>query len=143
MPPISRTRKRFPRKNGRQGAAVVEFAVVAPLMILLTMGMMEMGRVVMVKQLLVNASREGARMAVLPEATSAEVQSAVEQELQASSIVGATVTLTPTVIESAPSGAPVTVAISIPAANVSWIPKPMFTFSNTLSSSTTMRREGR
>ena len=39
---------------------------VAPLLILLTMGMMEVGRMVMVKQLMVNASREGARRAVLP-----------------------------------------------------------------------------
>lgn len=138
-----RTRKRTYRLETRKGAAVVEFAVVAPLMILLTTGMMEMGRVVMVKQLLVNASREGARLAVLPEATTIEVQNAVEQELQASSIHGATITLTPTVIESAPPGSPVTIAISIPAADVSWIPKPMFTFSNTLSSATTMRREGR
>lgn len=143
MKPLPRTRKHGTRPEARQGAAVVEFAVVAPLMILLTMGMMEMGRVVMVKQLLVNASREGARLAVLPEATTTEVQNAVEQELQASSINGATITLTPTVIESAPPGAPITIAISIPAADVSWIPKPMFTFSNTLSSSTTMRREGR
>ena len=47
------------RRQDRVGAAAVEFAIVAPLMFLLTMGMIEVGRMVMVKQLMVNASREG------------------------------------------------------------------------------------
>ncbi len=65
----------------RTGAAVVEFAVVAPLLFMLTLGLMEVSRMVMVKQLLINASREGARLAVLPGATSDEVLALVSHEL--------------------------------------------------------------
>ena len=129
------------RKQARVGAAVVEFAVVGPLMIMLTMGMMEVGRAVMVKQLLVNASREGARMAILPSATSQNVIAQVQSQLAASSINGTTVTLTPSLLQNAPAGTPVTVAISVNANQVSWIPNPAFTLNRTITASTTMRRE--
>ena len=129
------------RDRNRTGAAVVEFAIVAPVMIMMTMGMMEVGRLVMVKQLLVNASREGARMAVLPGTSTEEVQALVQQELTNSTISGATITITPSILASAGSGTPVTVSISVPAASVSWIPNPMFSLQTNIDASTTMRRE--
>ena len=110
-------------------------------MILLTMGMMEVGRMVMVRQLLVNASREGARLAVLPGTGSQEVQTLVQEELQASSISGATVSVSPTLLASASAGTPVTVTVSVPSSAVSWVPNPLFNFSSILDASTTMRRE--
>lgn len=128
-------------KENRVGAAVVEFAIVAPVMLIMTMGMMEVGRMVMVKQLLVNASREGARLAVLPGTSAEEVQSLVQDELTNATINGATVTITPSLLVSAGSGTPVTVNVSVPAAAVSWVPNPMFSFQTTLDASTTMRRE--
>ena len=51
-------------RRKRRGAAVVEFAIVAPLFFLLIFGMIEYGRMVMVQQVITNASREGARRAV-------------------------------------------------------------------------------
>jgi Flp pilus assembly protein TadG len=134
-------RGKFSTAARRAGAAVVEFAFVAPLLILLTMGMMEVGRMVMVKQLLVNATREGARLAVLPGATDSEVTSQVQADLVAASVNGATVTLSPASISSAPAGTPITVSASIPATAISWVPKPIFSFNNTLEASTTMRTE--
>ena len=133
------TRNRRQQKK-RAGAAAVEFAVVAPLMILLTMGMMELGRVVMVQQILVNASREGARLAVLPGIEEAEVQSRVLGDLQATAINGATVTVSSD--PNAPGGSSVTVSVSVPAKDISWIPNPAFTFNTVLNAATTMRREG-
>lgn len=129
------------RKPARTGAAVVEFAIVGPLMIMLTMGMMEVGRAVMVKQVMVNASREGARMAILPSASSQTVIAQVQAQLAASSINGTTVTITPPSLDNAPAGTPVTVAISVNASQVSWIPNPAFTLNRTISTATTMRRE--
>ncbi len=128
-------------KQRRCGAAVVEFAVVGPLMVMLTMGMIEVGRVVMVKQLMVNASREGARMAILPSSNSESVLAKVQQELTAASINGANVTLNPQSLATAAAGTPVTVSISVPASQVSWIPNPAFTFTQNITASTTMRRE--
>ncbi len=129
------------KEQCRKGAAVVEFAIVGPLMIMLTMGMMEVGRAVMVKQVMVNASREGARMAILPSASSQTVIAQVQSQLSAASINGTTVTLSPPSLDNAPAGTPVTVAISVNASQVSWIPNPAFTLNRTITTSTTMRRE--
>src|SRR5687768_2436293 len=67
---------RLYRRN-RRATAAVEFAIVAPVFLLLVFGMIEYGRMVMVQQIITNASREGARTAVLDGATTAGVQSAV------------------------------------------------------------------
>jgi Flp pilus assembly protein TadG len=132
---------RLCRRN-RRGAAVVEFAIVAPVFFLLVFGMIEYGRLVMVQQILTNASREGARQAVLDGATSTEVKSAVTTYLQNTSITGSTVTLNPTEPSTAGYGEPVTVTVTIPFSKVSWLPQPMFlSGSYTLTASTVMRRE--
>lgn len=140
-PRLSRTsiRRRLTRK--RSGAAVVEFAVVAPLMMMMTLGLMEVSRIVMVKQLLVNASREGARLAILPQATSENVRNQVVADLQAASVSGVTVSISPTLLTGETAGTPVTVSASVAAADVSWIPHPLYSFNTTLVGSTTMRKE--
>lgn len=50
--------------NRRRGVAAAEFAVIAPLLGLLIIGMCEMGRAVMVKDILTNAARKGCRTGV-------------------------------------------------------------------------------
>lgn len=134
------SRKRRSR-NSRSGAAVVEFAIVGPLMIMLTMGMMELSRVVMVKQLMIHATREGARMASLNGTTTSDVVSFVQQELQSQSVAGTSISTIPAEVSGVTGGSQVTVQISVPAALVSWIPTPMFTGNTTLTAETTMRRE--
>jgi Flp pilus assembly protein TadG len=129
------------RSSNRRGAAVVEFAIVSPLLFLLVFGMIEYGRMVMVQQVITNASREGARLAVLDGATSTSVKTQVESYLTNSSVDGATVTLTPEEPSTAAYGAAVTVAVSIPFTSVSWLPTPMFLGGKTLFASTVMRRE--
>lgn len=128
-------------RKQRRGAAVVEFAVVAPLFIMLVFGMIEYGRMVMVQQLIVNAAREGARLGVLDGATTADVTSAVNGYLNNASISGATVTVSPSPPSSAGYGAPVSVTVSIPFSQVSWLPSPMYLGGKTLTTTTVMRRE--
>lgn len=131
---------RLCRRN-RRGAAAVEFAVVAPLFFLLVFGMIEFGRMVMVQQIITNGSREGARIAVLDGATSGEVVTAVETYLSNASIEGAEISVTPNPPSSAGYGEPVTVVVSIPFNQVSWLPSPMFLGGNTMTATTVMRRE--
>lgn len=134
---------RLCRKN-RRGAAVVEFAIVAPVFFLLIFGMIEYGRMVMVQQILTNASREGARFAVVQSTDDTQaVQDTVTNYLTSASIGG-----TPTVsVEWPPSGGtsssePVTVTVSIPFGQVSWLPSPMFVNSTMpLTAVSVMRRE--
>ncbi len=126
----------------RRGAAAVEFAMVAPVFFLLIFGMIEFGRLVMVQQVITNASREGARIAVLDGATGAEVNTAVENYLTGANISGANVTVDPSEPSTAGYGEPVTVTITIPFNQVSWLPSPMFVGGDTnLTATTVMRRE--
>jgi len=129
-------------RRKRCGAAVVEFALVAPVFFLLVFGMIEFGRMVMVQQIITNASREGARIAVLDGTTAAEVHSTVSNYLQNSSIRGATIIIDPPEPGTAGYGAPVSVTVQVPFAQVSWLPAPFFIGANTnLSATTVMRRE--
>jgi len=128
-------------RKKRLAAAAVEFAVVAPVFLLLVFGMIEYGRMVMVYQVLTNASREGARAAVLDGATTTSVTTSVNGFLTDAFISGATVTVSPNPPGSALYGDPVTVTVSIPFSQVSWLPSPMYLGSRTLSSATAMRRE--
>ena len=120
---------------------MVEFAVVAPLFFLLVFGMIEFGRMVMVQQVITNASREGARIAVLDGATTSDVTTAVDNYLTSAAVRGATVSVTPSPPSSAGYGAPVTVTVSVSFNQVSWLPSPMFLGGQNLSAVTVMRRE--
>ncbi len=108
--------------------------------------MVEFGRAVMVQQVLVNASREGARQAVLDGSTVAEVESRIEGYLSASTIDGASIEYEVNgVIVGNPSvakfGDAVTVRISVPFDSVSWLPVPDYLGGTTLTASSIMRRE--
>jgi Flp pilus assembly protein TadG len=136
---LERPCRLFRRK--RRAAAAVEFAIVAPVFFLLVFGLIEYGRMVMVQQIITNASREGARTAVLDGATTAGVTAAVNNYLTSGSISGATVTVNPNPPTTAQYGDPVTVTVSVPFSQVSWLPSPMYLGGKTLTSSTVMRRE--
>jgi hypothetical protein len=128
-------------RRKRRGAAAVEFALVAPIFFLTVLGMIEVGRAVMVQQVLVNASREGARRAVLDGATATNVTSFVTTYLNGAAIYGATISYPQGNPESAGYGAPVEVKVLIPFSQVSWVPAPMYLKGANLSASTVMRRE--
>jgi Flp pilus assembly protein TadG len=125
----------------RKGAAAVEFAVVAPVFVLLVFGMIEYGRMVMVQQVITNASREGARRAILDGVSANDVQTTVTTYLTNGTVTGATITLDPANPSSASAGQPVTVTVSVPYTAVSWLPSPFFLGNATMTSSSTMRRE--
>jgi hypothetical protein len=120
-------------RRKRRGAAVVEFAVVA-----LVLGMIEFGRALMVQQMLTNASREGARVAVLEGSSASEVVTAVEERL--TTIDGATVECNPDP-SAAGYGESITVTVTVPFSGVSWLPSPIFLGGEDLTASTVMRVE--
>ena len=70
----------------RCGTAAVELAVVAPLVVGLLVGLLEVGQVVKVNQILSNAAREGARAASTGINTYADVQTTVGNYLTNSGI---------------------------------------------------------
>jgi len=70
------------RKNER-GAALLETAITLPLILLVAVGIFEFGRAYQTWQVLTNAAREGARVAILSEKTDADVQATVTEYLKA------------------------------------------------------------
>lgn len=137
---MKRTRRNLPktRIQSRRGATAVEFALVAPLLFLLFFALIEMGRSVMVHQLLVNAAREGARSAAFNSASASDIVTQVQDSLAASSVPGATATVTPNPIVP---GATVTVAVEVPYTSVSWLPFDGFLEGITLDSVCQMQTE--
>jgi Flp pilus assembly protein TadG len=56
--------RNFTEKSPERGAAVVEFVIVLPFLLLLTIGIIEFGLIFYNQQILTNASREGARAGI-------------------------------------------------------------------------------
>ena len=53
------------KRNGEQGAAAIEFALVLPLLIILFFGIIECSIILYDKAVITNASREGARVGIV------------------------------------------------------------------------------
>jgi Flp pilus assembly protein TadG len=78
------------RRNER-GAAMLETAIMLPLLLLVCVGIFEFGRAYQAWQVLTNAAREGARIAVLPGTSDAAVETRVQSYLVAGQLPNAMV----------------------------------------------------
>jgi len=135
--------KRIDRSKNRQrrGAAVVEFALIAPLMLFFTFGMIEISRMMMVKNAATQATREGARAAVLPYASNQAVLERVQQELGLVSVDSAVIETEPANVATASPGSNILVRVRIDPDSVSWVPTFVsFTIPEIVAEST-MRKE--
>ena len=133
---------RVRRKTGnRRGAAAVEMAIVAPVLFLLLFGIIEFGRVMLAMNVMINSSREAARLAIIDGATETQVRELAERYARAGSVNGCTVTVSPDDHFTTNSDAPVTVTVSISFNDISWLPVPEFMGGRVISCSTTMRPE--
>jgi len=138
--PLRSVRSRKLRRT-RLGVAATEFAIIAPIFFLMLIGFLEFGRALMVQQVLINASRVGARQAITTSATTAEVRAAVEDYTEGLAVPGVEVAVTPSPSGAAP-GTSITVTTSVDFAEVSWMRAPWFLGGKTLTASSQMRKEG-
>jgi Flp pilus assembly protein TadG len=69
--------------RSEKGAALLEAAMTIPLLLLVAIGTLEFGRAYQTWQVLTNAAREGARMAVLPNQSPGAVIQRVRDYMQA------------------------------------------------------------
>ena len=67
----------FRRSRSEEGAQLVEFALVLPLLLLVMLGIAEFGFMFQRYEVVTNAAREGARLAVLPGYGNTDVQARV------------------------------------------------------------------
>jgi len=85
--------RKFGRRSRRSnGQALVEFALLVPLLIIIILGIIEFGRIWMTMNVLASAAREGARKAAVTAPDADQVQTVVEKVLTAADITGATIT---------------------------------------------------
>jgi len=107
--------------------AAVEFALAAPLLLLILLGIWEVGRLVEVQQLLNNAAREGGRQASTGQKTASQVQTVALNYLTLAGIntTGASVTVTNLTSGLDPTSANqmdhFQIAVSLPFDNVRWV----------------------
>jgi hypothetical protein len=128
--------------GSRRGGVTVEFGIGVPLFFLLVFAMVEMTRVGMAYDLLTLAAREGCRVAVIPGNSQADAELAARTILNGGGISSYN---TPqwtwgsgqTSLAGTHLGDPVTLTISVPFRNISWLPTPLFLGSVTLSASAT------
>lgn len=134
-----------PWREGRRGIAAVEFAFIVPIFFTVILGMIEFGRAMMVLELLTNAARNGARVGVVSGSDNAAVTNAIAEALTNSGISGYTTTVqvngSSGNVNTASPGDSVAVQVSVPYANVSWLPKNTFLTNATLTGRIVMRHE--
>jgi Flp pilus assembly protein TadG len=138
---IRKTPDQARRKHSRRGAAVTEFAMVAPVFFLMAIGFIEFGRAMMVQEVLINASRVGARMASTTGSTTTAVQSAVTTYASSVAVPNVSVTVSPDPATAA-AGTAITVTATVPFNKVSWMHTPWFLGGKSLHANSQMRKEG-
>ncbi len=74
--------------HSEKGAALLEAAVTIPLLLLIAVGIFEFGRAYQTWQVLTNAAREGARVAVLPDPTPGVAEQRTRDYMQAGQLPG-------------------------------------------------------
>ena len=133
-------KKNKKKKNSqRKGAAMVEFAIVAPLLFLLFFASMEFCRVAMIRHTADNAVYEGCRAGIIPGATTAEVTAETQLILNSLGLTNVTIAVTPPVIDKDTDE--VTVRVDVPLDDNSFVTN-QFVAGRTVVRQLTLRREG-
>ncbi len=140
-PPInrgSRLRSRL-HLGYRPGAVMVEMAITSGLLFLFFFAALEFSRVAMIRHSVENALYEGARKGIVPGATPAEMQTAARSILLKVGVTGATIDVSPAIIEN--STREVSVRIRLPLDQGLYAPANFFR-GKSLDRTLVMQREG-
>src|SRR5262245_13806371 len=105
----------------RRGAAAVEFAIIAPIIVLFVMGAIEFGRAMFLQQVAINTARAACRDGILASATNTSVQNTVTSRLQGVGLTGGSSTITVSGqsgrdLSTASAGEPIEIDVTIPYA---------------------------
>ena len=129
---IHDTRPGGARARRRRGAAALEFAIACPLLFLIFLGMVEIGRAMMAAGALAAAARSGARAASVTGGSYSSATGAAATVLSDADLPNSgatTVTVNGVVVtddesfrEAAVPGATVGVKVALPYSSVSWLP---------------------
>ena len=112
----------------RRGTTAIEMSVVAPVFFLMILGMIELGRMLMIRQALTNAAREGCRKAVLATTQeSTSVDATIRSYLQnvipnSGNAATCRVTVNPSSLEGIQPDTTITTTVQVNYADASWMP---------------------
>ncbi len=109
---------KIPKRN-RTGTTALEFALVAPAIIILVFGLLEWSRFEMIRQVSSTAAFAAARVGTLPGSTESDMEQRVDSILSIYAVSHATRVGTLSADEAH-------ISISIPMANNSWFLKKLF-----------------
>jgi hypothetical protein len=76
------------RWRSEAGAELIEFALVFPMLLVVMLGIIDFGFLFQRYEVLTNAAREGARVAILPGYSNADVEARVNQYLASGGLTG-------------------------------------------------------
>ncbi len=110
---------KLPRRGRRPGSLTFELILILPILLVVVLALVEFSLILVARQHLTAASREGARVAAMG-GTSAEVEAAARAVLGSGALSSAGVesVLVDDLGNPLPTGAPVQVVVSIPTAKV-------------------------
>lgn len=110
------------KKKNRRGAAVVEFAVCLPLIVLIVFGSIEAASMLFLRQATVQSAYEGAKVAIQADATDADVQAAATQVIAGRQLSNVTISTIPASIDDLDPGTTIQVTVSAPGDENSMFP---------------------
>jgi hypothetical protein len=125
---MMRTLRRQPeavRRHRRTAAVTVEVAVVLPIFCMIVGGAVEVGHVVGIQHVLEESAMNGCREAILPGATVADVNDAIDEIVAPWNVSGYTVNISPANPSTALPLSAVTVHVSVPYSKIRWFYDPM------------------
>jgi len=130
----------------RCGVATIEFALVAPFILFIIFGAVEFARMMMVKQALTNAAREGCRHATLVTTQSSDDSESFVREILKPTIANSndseivTIDIEPSFTVTPESGEKIVMAIEVACSDITWLPE-MFLCGAKIRGSASMSRE--
>ena len=135
--------KRKPFRSSRRGNAVLEAALVIPILLALAFGTVEFGHYFYIKHNLQGAASAGVRAALPEGAKNSDVQSAVADVMEASGLAssGYGVVITPGDVSNAAAGAKITVTVQASWGTVGVRPLGIIPASKNVRGVAVMRRE--
>lgn len=127
----------------RRGNAVLEAALVVPILLYLAFGTVEFGYFFYVKNNVQGAAREGVRAAIPPGATNTDVTTAISSQMTAAGLQGSgyTVTTTPSNVSGLAPGTTVTVTVQCTWGAVGLRPLQLISTSKIVKGQAVMRKE--
>jgi len=131
-------------KTHCRGTAVVEAAVVVPLLLTLTLAIIEYGWLFLKAQQTTNATRQAARVGIAWGASEDDIVAAIDTLMTSAGMTGKydTPTISPADIASLPAGTAITVTLTVPTVNIALVNTTLLPKPDNISASVTMAKEG-